>query len=149
MDDARYMLDFVLMPDIVRKDGWKIVFMLLYEKEEFVCTIFNKVLHDMAGQPAVYTKEQFRVTEHRISEQQRALYIELPPAADSSAICCTAYVITYSERAGGFEAVRFYTIEKSTRGTTCIGAMGSDGSHINYGRAYPTAEENIAAITRC
>lgn len=146
-DNARYMLDFQLIPDMIRTTGRDFVSKCLMYREDLICLFFNHILHEMAGQAGrPYTREQFRVTEHTVSDQDRILYIELPPAADSSAVYCTAYAVAYSDTPLGVQDVRFYSIEKSTRGTTCIGTMDADGNHINYGRAYPTPEQNIRVI---
>lgn len=145
MNNARYLLDFRVMPELLERIGDDYIRRCRELKEDFVCLIFNQFLEKLSGgQAAVCPTDQFRVSEHVLNDRMNLLYIELP-AADEAPVFCTAYAIAFSDTPDGIRDVRYYTVERSILGTGCIGSMSAD-SHLNFGKAYPTVQENVQAI---
>lgn len=146
-NNARYILDFQIMPQLLADVGSDYVKNCLIEKNRFVFRVFDTFLAKLNDQAhSGHTPDQFEVSQYTLSSSQKLLYIRLPDAADRSMLWCTAYCITFTQTGDDIRDVQFFTVEKSTRGTGCIGTMTTDGDHINYGIAHPSEEDNINAV---
>lgn len=147
---ARYALDFQVMPDTVRKQGETFVKNCLQRKGDYMAHLFNTFFHKLCKDESVtYYPRDFHVTENKMPGSARILYIELPEQIYDSTVYCTAYAVAYTKPLfGSIRNVKFFTVEKSLLGTTCIGTMEPDGHHVNFGGAFPTAAENLRKIAK-
>ena len=106
-----------------------------FKEKDFSYKVFNfgKIAHDE-------TKASYSV-----------LYITLPlpHEEDFPRVWCTGYAIPFRTFPNGQgEIFNLYTIEKSSLGTTCIGAVGENGEHYNYGPAGNSEEWNATRVLR-
>lgn len=147
---SRYMLDFKLMPETMQNQAETFIKTCLAHKGEYMAHLFNSYFHNMCKDTSItYRPQDFNVSDNKMSGSDRILYIELPDQRYDSTVWCTAYAVAYSKSFfGAIRNVRFFTVEGSLFGTTCIGSMNAEGEHVNYGDAYPTRGANLNAIHR-
>ena len=146
-NNTRHTMDFQVMPDLIGKSGSTFVKRCLKEKERHICEIYNYFFQKVFKNFQItYNEKDFCISDHKMSGHQRILYISLPPKHDDSTVFCTAYAVFYEKNLFGIGNTQFYTVEASVFNTTCIGTMSPDGTHLNFGEAYPTREQNLQAI---
>ena len=146
---ARYTLDFRVLPMMIENQPEIIIGSCLYQRERYMAYLFETVLQDFGEGQVRCRPEDFSVTEYELSENDRILYITLPADSSAFSVYCQAYAIFYEKIPGcGIRNARYFSVEASSRNTTCIGTVTAAGDHINYGSSYPTPEENIQKIHR-
>ena len=145
---ARYNLDFRLIPETIQKQAETFIKNCLTNREEYMAYLFNNYFHSLCKDNSVrYTPGDFRITDNKMSGKDRILYIELPRQYYDSTVYCTAYAVAYRVSLfGKIQNARYFSVEGSVFGTDCIGSVHPSGRHINYGDAFPTRDENLAAI---
>jgi len=150
-NNARYTMDFELIPRQVKNDGIEFLLDLLRYREEYMCSIFNgyysKLFNKLffRNKPRKFTPDQFSITEHTSEKGFRYVYVSLPHEHEGSLVYCTAYVFVYMMEEDTVTFFTMFTVEKSVRNTTCIAHMW-DGERRNIGKATGTAEGDIAYI---
>lgn len=150
-DNTRYELDFYFIPEIFYRNKVYFIKSLLNKKETMFYEFFtryykmiNPVLYKDC--PKIFKKDDFSVIDFAVSNSKHILYVTLPNEHSGSRTYCTAYAYTFEKTLFGFKNIRFFTVEQSIYNTNCIGSMGEDKSHFNFGNASNDVQKNIDRI---
>lgn len=147
-NDLRYYLDFIVMPTIIHNSQGKSVEFFLKGAGAAFASIYNKVYDENGcGKPFGWLDFLCR---HIQDGENGMIYVTLPDTPKDASMICTHMAITYRITNNTIGAARVFNIEKSAFGSTAIGEMVIDGvgmhSHVNYGFAADTDDENIERI---
>lgn len=145
-NNIRYHVDFDLVPSIYHKNPGEFALSFSANAEEMLANIYTYIYshikpdHFWQRRPK-FSKTDFQVLRKKYPDGLSITYVLLPPLTDQSLVYCTAYAVTIWKN-----EAHFYTIEQSVTGTSCIGSVAKDGTHINYGSKALSVEENLAFI---
>ena len=151
LDGIGYFIAFKMMPDLFEANKETFVKRSLEEGELFYHNLYNvayRVTHKMSPNDAfeAFTKNEFKVTNHDLGNNNHILYVEIPHNDKQAFIRCSAFVITYTQVLTHFSNINLFMIEESRMGTTAIGSMSTDGLHKNYGPAMENQKANVTRI---
>lgn len=149
-DELRYMIDFDLIPRIIRNGQGKVVEFLLKDTDEAFCAFYNNFYRQQGyGRPFKHTDFLYR---HIKNGSEEMIFVTLPETAAGMPMVCTHMAVTYYNKHGKYSDVRVFHIEKGFLGTTAIGEMqiGKHGvqGHANYGDASDNDDDNIQKIRK-
>lgn len=149
-NNARYELDFGIIPKIFYKDPGDFVTRCLRWKDGYVCAMFNRYYELVnkvffPNHPKRFDPSQFALTESKI-EGGRVIYITLPTEHEGSLVYCSAYAAAYRKGFFGIKDAKLFLIERSVLGTDCIGTMDPEGKHVNFGPVTGSIQGDIARI---
>ncbi len=150
-NNVRYMLDFQVIPGIIADDGQTFILNLLAFEELFICDLFNRYYDQMnptyfPENPKKFEIDEFTISTREYGGRNRITYVSLPSEFDGSILICRGYAFAYEKYGMRIDNIRYFTIEQSTVGTSCIGSMSNDGIHSNYGSQGKTINETIEKI---
>ena len=138
----RYTLDFLQLPDLIRK-LWPLFHARCQaEGASHIAEIFNLFCR-LNGSSTHYIQDQFSLSWYELDDRHHLLYIDLPDE-HAEGMCSLACIAVYNPQ-DEKETPIVYHIEMSPLNTYCIGQMSADG-HRNFGLASHLREENIARI---
>ncbi|MGN1007348.1 MAG: hypothetical protein ACI4PV_00235 [Butyricicoccus sp.] len=149
-NNMRYYVDFILMPTLVHNGQGKVVEFFLKGAGAAFASIYNKAYNEKGcGKPFGWLDFLCR---HIQDGENGMLYVTLPDTPNDAFMICTHMAIAYRVKDGAISAARLFHIEKSAFGSTAIGEIVIDGvgahSHVNYGTASDTDDENIESIQK-
>lgn len=146
----RHTIDFELIPTLFYNDRKAFSEGFLNYPEGLLAEIFNQVYdHIFKETPRsrrkIFSKRDFSSYKKSYRDGATICLVTMPAPEpeDSSHVYCTACAIAVR----GTNA-QLFTVEKSVFGTTCIGSVAEDMTHINMGNAEETVEKNLARIAQ-
>lgn len=142
----RHQIDFQLIPALYHKDPKAFAVTFALAAGELLANIYTDVYKEIKPKhfwqkSRQFSKEDFKVRKELYPDGVHIIYVTLPPVDDGSHVYCTAYALVI-----GDNEAKFYTVEKSVFGTTCIGTVDENGHHINLGDAGSSTEENMEIL---
>lgn len=150
---VRHQLDFTVMPQLFYRDKEAFLKSALNKKETFFCDLFTQ--HYTWANPIYYpdSPRSFRESDfslylHSLPGGKNILYISLPEEHEGSTVFCTAYALTYQKGFLSHKNIRFFTVEESIMGTTCIGQVPAEGGHINCGPTAGTMDGDLELLEK-
>lgn len=153
LNNARYQLDFGMIPKIFYKDPVDFTTRCRRAKSDYLCALFNRYYQVVNtvyffDRPKKFRPSDFSQRETSPAGGKQLLHITLPTEHEGSLEYCTDYVIAFEKGLFGVKNPRLYAIERNLGGVMTIGAMEPDGTHTDHGPAAGTVEENLARIAR-
>lgn len=141
-----YVLHFQFIPSLFHKD--KDAFMMAFglAPDEFMAKVYTEVYQAVKPKhfwqrKKIYPKENFKPYKKLYPDGTMISYVALPEMKDDSHVYCKAYALVMTS-----DGRKFYTIEESVFGTTCIGTVDENGHHISFGKAGNSVEENMEIL---
>lgn len=149
-NNMRYYVDFIVMPTLVHNGQGRVIEFLLKGAGAAFASMYNKAYSENGcGRPFGFLDFLCR---HIQEGENGMLYVTMPDTPAGAPMSCTHMAITYRITNGIISCARVFHVEKSAFGSTAIGEINIDGSglhsHVNYGVASETDDENIERIQK-
>lgn len=151
LNNARYQLDFSIIPKILFKDPTDFITRCQRSKGEYICALFNR-FYEFANsvfffdRPKHFDSDQFTLQERKLSDGRRMLHITLPSEHEGSLVYCTDYVILYEKKLFGVKNAASFTIERHLGGTVIIGSVDDQMNHVHHDESRGSQEADLDLI---
>lgn len=150
---VRYNLEFRILPAYVQRDPGAFLEQCLKNPPKYFFELFHTYYKTIPDQASIlpelkaFTRKDFSSEEWIYSDGTHILYIQLPQIRGGAHVYCTAYAFAF-DSIRSRDSIRFFTVEESVFGTSCIGTMTDQGGHLNLGDGGADQDENIRELYR-
>lgn len=151
LNNARYELDFGIIPKIFHKDPTDFITRCLRSKDGYVCAMFNRY-YELVNKvyfldnPKHFETNQFGLIKQRLSGGVQMAYITLPSEHEGSLVYCTAYAVVWQKGFFRFKNPRLFHIVRNLGGVMTVCTVDAEGNYTDHGPTTGTAEEDMARI---
>lgn len=151
LNNARYELDFYMIPKIFHRDPADFIVRCQRTKGGYLSALFNKY-YDIANSvfffnnPKHFSEADFTMVEAHPAKGQHVLYISLPTEHEGSLVYCTGLAIAYEKKLFTIKNPRFFLIERQLGGIFRIGSVDPEGNFTDHCDSSGTVEGDIALI---